>query len=125
MPRTTLVLYQEDDGSVPILAWFDELHPKPRDKCLVALEHLEEHGHELRRPQADYLERKVYELRVKHSGTNYRMLYFFHEQEAVVVSHGFTKQRADVPKKEIDKAEERKNAFEKNPEKHTFVPEED
>jgi hypothetical protein len=47
------------------------------------------------------------------------MLYFFHGRQAVVVSHGLTKEDK-VPTKEIDLAVARKAAFEKDPGKHTF-----
>jgi len=48
------------------------------------------------------------------------MLYFFHGGAAVVVTHGFTKQKAAVPAGEIRLARERKQAFEANPAKHSF-----
>lgn len=119
MPRIRLILFQEHDGSVPLLDWLDELVPKPRAKCRVRLGRLGELGHELRRPEADYLRDGVYELRAKHSGVNYRMLYFFYGREAAVVSHGFTKQQARVPAREIERAIRRKRAFENDPEGHT------
>ena len=120
MPKVRLVLFQETDGAVPLRDWLDGLPRKATDKCLVRLERLEELGHELRRPEADLLRDGIYELRTKHQRVNYRMLYFFHGQEAVVVSHGFSKQQAQVPPREIDLALRRKAEFEKNPEAHTF-----
>lgn len=76
-------------------------------------------GHELRRPEADYLGDGIYELRAKHSGINYRVLYFFHGKLACVLSHGFMKQQAKVPKRELRKAVERKKLFKRAPDKHT------
>ena len=123
MPRVDLVLYLEDDGTVPVLEWLDGLAPRARDKCLVRLERLEEFGHELRRPETDYLRDDIYELRAKHLGVNYRMLYFFHGTKAVVVSHGFSKQEAKVPRQEIDKAIYRMTQFRSAPGGHSFEPE--
>jgi hypothetical protein len=54
MPKTKVVFYREDDGSVPILEWLDSLQPKALDKCAVRIERLAELGHELRRPEADF-----------------------------------------------------------------------
>jgi phage-related protein len=51
-------------------------------------------------------------------GSHYRILYFFHRTEAVVVSHGIVKERK-VPPREIDKAIERKRKFMANPKRHT------
>lgn len=46
------------------------------------------------------------------------MLYFFHERQAVVVSHGCSKQQANVPEREIQVALRRKTNFESNPRVH-------
>lgn len=118
MPKTNVVFYRADDGSVPILEWLDSLQPKALDKCTVRIERLRELGHELRRPEADFLRDGIYELRVGLQHVNYRMLYFFHGRTAAVLSHGLVKEAA-VPAKEIEKALERKRKFEKNPKAHT------
>jgi phage-related protein len=82
------------------------------------LERLRELGHELRRPEADLLRDGIYELRIVFQGINYRILYFFHKTEAVVISHGIIKERI-VPSAEIERAIERKKLFEMAPSKHT------
>ena len=119
MPSTKVVFFREQDGSCPFLDWFNELSPKVQDKCYLRLERLRESGHELRRPEADYLRDDIYELRVSLQGVQYRILYFFYGRVAAVVSHGLVKLRI-VPPKEIDRAMERKKQFEANPEKHTY-----
>jgi len=119
VPRTRVVFYQEEDGWVPILEWFDELIPKARVKCRFRLDRLRELGHELRRPEADSLRDEIYELRVSLQGINYRMLYFFHGDTAAVVSHGIVKGRA-VPPREINLAIERKRKFLQHPQRHTY-----
>ena len=118
MPTTKIALYREDDGTAPLLAWLDSIPDKARDKCVVRLERLRELGHELRRPEADFLRDGIYELRVALQGINYRMLYFFHRREAVVLSHGLVKER-EVPPKEIDRAIVRKLKYEAAPGRHT------
>jgi phage-related protein len=119
VPRTKVVLYQEEDGSCPFLTWFGGLPAKVQDKCFLRLERLREVGHELRRPEADLLGDGIYELRVSLQGVHHRILYFFHGTVAAVVSHGLIKERV-VPPKEIDRAVERKKRFEVNPRKHTY-----
>ena len=118
MPRTGVVFYREDDGSIPMLEWFDGLPNKAQDKCRVRIELLKQFGHELRRPVADFLREGIYELRVSLQGINYRMLYFFHGKAVAVLSHGIVKER-NVPPKEIDDAIERKKKFEREPKRHT------
>ena len=114
MPRTSVVFYREDDDTVPLLKWFEELPRKAIVKCRLKIERLRELGHELRRPEADYLRDGIYELRVSLQGLNYRVLYFFHGPSVTVVSHGITKERR-VPPREIDIAIQRKIRFAQNP----------
>lgn len=70
MSKTEVVFYREEDGTVPLVEWLDSLSPKVQNKCLIRLERLEELGHELRRPEADYLRDDIYELRVSYQGIN-------------------------------------------------------
>jgi phage-related protein len=120
MPKTRVVFFCEEDGSSPILKWLDSLPRRAQDKCTVRIERLSELGHELRRPEADYLKDGIYELRAKHEGVNYRLLYFFHGRVAAVVAHGFAKQQAKVPERDIRSARRRKITFELDPERHTY-----
>lgn len=76
-------------------------------------------GHELRRPEADFLRAGIYELRVSIGGVPHRILYFFHGAIAAVVSHGLVKER-EAPRKEIDYVIERKMRFQANPAQHTY-----
>jgi len=117
MPRVQVVFYRDDNGSVPFLEWFDQLSEKAQDKCGVKIERLGELGYELRRPEADYLRDGIYELRVRLRSVNYRMLYFFHGREVVVLSHGIVNERL-VPPDEIELALKRKLRFETDPERH-------
>ena len=107
---------------MPLVEWLDGLTAKAQDKCLARLKRLEDLGHELHRPEVDYLRDDIYELRVSLQGVNYRMLYFFHGTIAAVISHGIVKERK-VPAKEIDKAIERKKRFVTNPQHYSFKPE--
>ena len=118
MPKTDVVLFAEDDGTAPLLDWLDKQARKVQAKCLVKIERLKECGHDLRRPEADYLRDGIHELRVRYRSVNYRMLYFFHDQYAVV-SHGLTKEDV-VPDREIDSAISRNMRFRKDPERHKY-----
>jgi phage-related protein len=116
MPKTEVLIYA-DEGSAPLLPWMDALPVKVRDKLIVRIERLAEVGHELRRPEADFLRDGIHELRTRFQNVNYRILYFFHEQRAVL-SHGCTKEDV-VPPKEIDTAITHMQQFKKSPTQHT------
>ena len=119
MPQTKVIFYQEANGSVPVLEWLDDLPAKVQLKCLAKIERLKQEGHELRRPEADLLRDKIYELRASYQSVHYRILYFFHGNVAAVVSHGITKEDR-VPPVEIQRAIERRRNFEASPTTHTY-----
>ena len=102
---------------VPLLAWLDDLPTKARMKCLVRIERLATMGHELRRPEADFLRNGIYELRTHHGSVNYRILYFFDGAVAVVLSHGLTKEDS-IPAREIDRAIRNRETYTRNRERH-------
>jgi phage-related protein len=97
----------------------DSPPPKALDKCRVRIERLRDLGHELRRPESDFLRDGIYELRIKLGTGNYRILYFFHGRVAAVLTHGLVKEN-EVPKRNIELAIQRKGKFELDPERHTF-----
>jgi len=119
MPRTHVVFYQEDDDVCPVLEWLDGLQPRFRDKCVVRIERLAELGHDLRRPEADFLRDGIHELRIRFGHVNYRLLYFFHGRTVAVLVHGLVKEQA-VPPRDITLAITRKNQFIANPAQHTY-----
>ena len=128
MPETLVVFYQEEDGKVPVLEWLKQLlkeDPKGYANCVARIKLLAEAGYELRRPAADYLQDGIYELRAKHRNIQYRILYFFHGQNLAILAHAITKEQAAVPAIDIERAIKRKHSFAANPERHTYVEEQE
>src|SRR5476649_2514676 len=112
MPAIHVVFYQEKLGDSPVVGWLrtlNETNPRAYDKCRAAIARLALLGHELRRPEADYLRDGIYELRIRMGSVNYRFLYFFHGQTVSVISHGLTKE-ATVAAADIKRAISRKSA---------------
>jgi putative component of toxin-antitoxin plasmid stabilization module len=120
MPSTKIIFFKEDDDSVPIMSWLDDIRPKRvKAKCLGLLKLLALMGYELKRPRSDTLRDGIRELRTEVGNVNYRLLYFFHGKDCVVVSHGITKE-AEVPDNEIDKAIENRERYKQDPDKHSY-----
>jgi phage-related protein len=119
MLESRVVIYREEDGSAPFVDWFSELPNHAKDKVLVRIERLRDLGHELRRPEADFLREGIHELRATARGVHYRVLYFFQGQVAAVLAHGLVKEKA-VPDRDINLAIRRKLLFEAAPSKHTL-----
>jgi phage-related protein len=118
MAEIDVVIYAEENRA-DLLEWLDEIPEKAQDKCIIKIERLGQLGHELRRPEGDFLRDGIYELRASLKRVQYRILYFFHSKIGVL-SHGFIKTGNKVPAKEIDRAIENKTKFSGNPEKHTY-----
>jgi hypothetical protein len=150
MPPVEVVFYKEENETVPVLEWLDEMHrrdPRIVHKMLDRIDLLKERGHELQRPLADYLRDGIYELRGKFGSVNYRILYFFHDDSSAtlgllpgsqrrqsgpsrqmaekrktvaVLANGLTKE-TKVPGREIDMAVRRSQLFKANPDKHSHT----
>jgi phage-related protein len=122
MPLTTVFFFQDAAGTVPVLEWladFKRTDPLVFAKCFGKILRLETEGHALRRPETDYLEDGIYELRTKKGHVNYRMLYFFHGQNVAILAHALTKER-EIPSADLTRAKERKTALERNPKLHIY-----
>jgi len=119
MPPIKVVFCADEEGNAPVDEWLKSLPRKIQAKGIARVFRLAEKGHELRRPEADYLQDDIYELRWAWQRVNYRILYFFHGRKVVVLAHGFTKE-GKVPRQDLKMAIERKELFVGDPQKHTF-----
>jgi phage-related protein len=125
LPKTELIFYRDERGQAPVVEWLRGLRRKDRRayaKCNARIQVLAQLGHELRRPMADYLRDGIHELRIRHGHVNYRILYFFHGQAVAILAHGLTKED-EVPNADIERAIQRKEAFAKDPAKHSYSEE--
>ncbi len=107
-------LVQPADGSSPLAR-----PQRAQAKCLALIRLLATIGHELRRPRTDALRDGIRELRTEVGNVNYRILYFSHGTDCVVLTHGITKE-GKVPDAEINSAVAKRLLFKANPDKHTF-----
>jgi phage-related protein len=123
MPETRVIFYQDEKGKVPVLDWLDELErkdPKGLINCLDRIQQLAIMGHELRRPLADFLRARIYELRASHRRVQYRILYFFHGRNIAIIAHAIVKEDSAVPDVEMERAIERQQLFIADPATHTY-----
>jgi phage-related protein len=102
-----LIFYTNAKSDSPIDDFLDSLDKKSRAKVAVYLSLLEEHGPYLRRPYADIVRRKIRELRIHQSSNQYRILYFFHLHDQIVLVHAFSKKTQQLKEKDIELAEKR------------------
>ena len=102
-----LILYTTARGDSPIDEFLDGLDKKSRAKVAAYLSLLEDEGPNLKRPYADVARGKIRELRIHYSSNQYRVLYFFHVRDQIVLVHAFSKKTQQLKEKDIDLSERR------------------
>jgi hypothetical protein len=124
VPEVQVIFYQEEIGKVPVLDWIEEtekMHPKSSLKLIALIKRLQEFGYDLRRPTADIVRDCIYELRTEYKNIQYRIFYFFHDNNAILC-HAISKN--DDSSKEysnaINKALERMKKYILSPTQHTY-----
>lgn len=108
-----VIFYKTSRVEEPVIRYLKTLDIKVRAKFYKLLTLLENLGPNLRRPYADLLKNKIYELRIKYGSNQYRTLYFFFERDYIVITHGFTKKTERIPEVEIKRAQVYREDFEK------------
>jgi phage-related protein len=111
MSKWQAYYYTTSDGTCELTHFLDGLPANHRQKVLAWITMLEEEGPTLPRPYADLLEDGIHELRVKLSGDQVRILYFFVIQKCIILTHSFIKKASAVPKSEIVKAKKCRDDF--------------
>jgi phage-related protein len=111
MDKWQAYYYTAIDGTREMAHFLDGLPANHRQKVLAWITLLEEEGPTLPRPYADLLEDGIHELRIKLSGDQVRILYFFVFQKCIILTHSFIKRASSVPKSEIVKAKKCRDDF--------------
>jgi hypothetical protein len=95
----------------PVSEFLDSCSPEHQVKVLHFLELLEEMGPTLPRPYADLLEDGIHELRVKLSGDQTRLLYFFCFETYIIVYRALRKNTGKVPEEYIRETKRYREIF--------------
>jgi hypothetical protein len=95
----------------PVSEFLDSSRPEHRVKILHFIELLEEMGPTLPRPYADLLEDGIHELRVKLSGEQFRLLYFFCYEKYIVLYRALQKRTDQVPTEYIRETKNYREEF--------------
>lgn len=115
------VVWYRQEASVPLRNWLDLLTPRSQARCVASMALLALHGHELRRPLADYLKDDIHELRIRDGLLRLRLLYFFHGVGVAVITQGFGKSTAAVPQRKLRIARRSRDAYRGDPAAHRFL----
>ena len=106
-----MLYYESADGACPVQEFIDSRKYRDQAKIFSWVNLLEERGPNLPRPYADILTDGIHELRIKLSGDQVRILYFFCYREFIVLSHAITKLTDAVPTSDINRAQKYRDDF--------------
>ncbi|MBN2565468.1 MAG: type II toxin-antitoxin system RelE/ParE family toxin [Candidatus Eisenbacteria bacterium] len=109
--RWYVIYYEDIHKHSEIFDFVDGRSDREKAKVLALLAVLEEQGPQLPRPYADYFVDGIHELRVKLSGEQVRILYFFCYRDIIVLTNVFAKTTDRVPTREIEKARKCRKDF--------------
>lgn len=103
--------YIDQQGKCEVDIFLDGLTVNQRAKADAWIDLLEDQGPKLPRPFADTLKDGIHELRIKISGDQIRILYFFAFRNYIILTHQFVKKNDKVPEREILKAKKVRDEF--------------
>lgn len=106
-----MLYYETPDGECPMRDLIDSRKVRKQAKILALISYLQDQGPTLPRPYADLLEDGIHELRIRLSGDQVRVLYFFCYRRYIVLTHAFVKAAARVPRAEIQQAKKYRSDF--------------
>jgi hypothetical protein len=106
------IYYETNKGQCPVQDFIDSRNKK-RDqaKVLTQIEALEQRGPTLPRPYADHLDDGIHELRIRLSGEQIRILYFFCFKDFIILTNAFAKTTSHVPGSAIQEAKRYRKDF--------------
>jgi phage-related protein len=105
------VFYWDQRGRIPVQEFIECLPVKTRQKIAAWIALLEQEGPSLRRPYADKVRDKLYELRIRLGYDNIRILYFFFLRNKIVLVHVFRKKDWEIGGTDLEIAEGRMRDF--------------
>jgi len=106
-----VLYYETPEGKCPAQEFIDSRKGRDQAKIFALISNLQERGPTLPRPYADLLEDGIHKLRIRLSGDQFRVLYFFCFRRFIVLTRAFAKVTAKVPRAEIQKAKKFRSDF--------------
>lgn len=103
MAHYEIVYFRSLSDRSPIAKFLDELDPGARAKCLARIQSLSQDT--VPPGQREKLRGEIWELKVRHSGEQYRFLYAYHLTRIHLLV-AYHKKRQKIPPRLIDQAEE-------------------
>ena len=111
MGEYTCIYYTTPAGRAPVKEFIESLAEDSQDAFFYKVELLETFGPQLRRPHTDHLGNGIFELRCVGKEGQIRTLFFFLSGERIIFTNGFIKKTREIPRSEIELAEQRRKEY--------------
>ena len=111
MSKFTVVMYEKENGEVPVEEFINSLEVKMRAKLYGLLSILQEKGNMLMEPYSKHLGDGIFELRCIAGNNIARVLYFFYFDGQIIMTNGFVKKTQKTPHRELKLAKDRRKVF--------------
>jgi phage-related protein len=103
--------YQTENGKYPVEEFIESLEVKSQARIARTLDLLEEFGIELGMPYAKYLEKQLWELRIRFGRNRYRIIYFLPTGKTFILLHGFSKKTDVISRSDLEIANNRRDDY--------------
>ena len=100
-------LYDRPDGTSPVAEFIEQQSPRNQANIFGEPDDLVEFGLMDRGNKLKHVEGKLWELRFRGIGHQFRFVYFTHTGRRIVILHGFCKKTRKTPKRELNTARRR------------------
>ncbi len=112
--------YETDNVKIPVYDFINILPVKLRVKVFASLKILSEYGNNLREPYPKYIDKGIFELRIKFSTDITRIFYFFIKDNKIILTNGYVKKQNQMDNIEYNKALKYKEDYERREKKWTL-----
>ena len=103
--------YKTENNKIPVEDFIKNLSEKEESKIYREIDLLKQKGIYLGFPFTSKIEgsdyKNLWELRIKFSSNNFRVIYFLHIEKTFVLLHGFKKKTNRTSKRELEIAKRR------------------
>jgi len=107
----TVKFYEDKKKRKPVEEFLLGLSVKARAKVTKSLEILQSQGVLTPYPHVSHVKDKLFELRVKQSKNQYRVIYFINTGRSIILLHGFVKTSRQIEASDIEISEKRYQDF--------------
>ena len=107
MAEKRVIYYENVKGKKYVKEFISNLDSEIKSKILARLIYLGEHWDEMERPLVEYIEDKLYAVRIQFGKSRVRIIYAYMFKDHIVLLHAIMKKAAKIPENDKLRAKKR------------------